>query len=60
MIFAIKTEIDIPDASAFEFMAEKTMYGGKLIGEGDTLLSLPVKTRRRFQESPGSHDRRPA
>jgi hypothetical protein len=38
MAFAIKVEIRDIRAKTFEFTAQKTMYGGKLIGEGDTLF----------------------
>ena len=34
--FAIKAEVIDPRASTFTFAAQKTMYGGKLIAEGDT------------------------
>lgn len=37
MIFAIKTEIAEPRAKTFTFTAQKTMYGGKTIAEGDTI-----------------------
>lgn len=37
MIFAIKTDIAEPRARTFTFTAQKTMYGGKTIAEGDTL-----------------------
>ena len=38
MIFAIKAEIRDPRAKAFAFSAQKTMYGGKQIAEGDTVF----------------------
>ena len=38
MAFAIKAGIDDPRAKAFSFTAQKTMYGGKLIAEGDTVF----------------------
>ena len=38
MAFAIKAEIVDPRARTFAFTAQKTMYGGKLIGEGDTIF----------------------
>jgi hypothetical protein len=38
MAFAIKTEIDDPRAEAFTFTAQKTMYGGKHVAEGDTIF----------------------
>jgi hypothetical protein len=37
MPFAIKAEVRDPRASAFVFSAQKTMYGGKHIAEGDTI-----------------------
>ena len=37
-MFAIKTEINNPSAKWFEFRAQKTMYGGKGIGEGDEIF----------------------
>jgi hypothetical protein len=38
MAFAIKAEIDDPQARAFTFTAQKTMYGGKHVAAGDTLF----------------------
>jgi len=38
MAFAIKAEIPDPRAPAFSFVAQKTMYGGKHIAEGDTVF----------------------
>ena len=38
MAFAIKAEIDDPQARAFTFSAQKTMYGGKHVAAGDTLF----------------------
>jgi hypothetical protein len=35
--YAIKTEISDVRAKTFEFVAQKTMYGGKRIAEGDLL-----------------------
>lgn len=37
MAFAIKAEIRDPRAKMFTFTAQKTMYGGKHIAEGDTV-----------------------
>ena len=37
MKFAIKARIDDPQAQAFSFAAQKTMYGGRHIAEGDTI-----------------------
>jgi len=36
--YAIKAEIVDPRARTFEFTAQKTMYGGKLIAAGDTVF----------------------
>lgn len=38
MAYAIKAEIRDPRASAFAFTAQKTMYGGRNIAEGDTIF----------------------
>ena len=38
MAFAIKAGIGDPRASTFTFTAQKTMYGGKHIAEGDTIF----------------------
>jgi hypothetical protein len=38
MVFAIKAEVADPRARSFAFTAEKTMYGGKLIAEGDAVF----------------------
>lgn len=38
MAFAIKSEIRDPRAKTFVFAAQKTMYGGKHIAEGDTVF----------------------
>jgi len=38
MAFAIKAEIPDPRVKAFSFVAQKTMYGGKHIAEGDTVF----------------------
>ena len=38
MTFAIKAEIRDPQSRMFAFTAQKTMYGGKQIGEGDTVF----------------------
>jgi hypothetical protein len=37
-VFAIKAEVVDPRARMFAFTAHKTMYGGKLITEGDTVF----------------------
>jgi hypothetical protein len=36
--FAIKAEVADPSAESFAFPAQKTMYGGKHIGKGDTIF----------------------
>jgi hypothetical protein len=38
MVFAIKAEVRDPRAKTFAFQAQKTMYGGKHIAEGDTVF----------------------
>ena len=38
MAFVIKAEIGDPRAKTFAFTAQKTMYGGKRIAEGDTVF----------------------
>ena len=38
MAFAIKAEVRDPRAKTFAFVAQKTMYGGKHIAEGDTIF----------------------
>ena len=38
MAFAIKAEVYDPRAKTFAFAAQKTMYGGKHIAEGDTVF----------------------
>jgi hypothetical protein len=38
MAYAIKVEIKDPQAETFVFAAQKTMYGGKHIAEGDTVF----------------------
>ncbi len=38
MAFAIKAEVGDPRAKTFRFSAQKTMYGGKHIAEGDTVF----------------------
>ena len=38
MVFAIKAEVPDPRAKTFAFTAQKTMYGGKHIAEGDTVF----------------------
>jgi hypothetical protein len=38
MAYAIKAEVVDPRARTFEFTAQKTMYGGRLIAAGDTIF----------------------
>jgi hypothetical protein len=38
MMFAIKAEVSDPQAKTFAFAAQKTMYGGKHIAEGDKVF----------------------
>lgn len=38
MAYAIKTEITDPKLKTFTFSAQKTMYGGKRIAEGDAIF----------------------
>lgn len=38
MIFAIKAEVTDPLSETFAFSAQKTMYGGKHIAQGDTIF----------------------
>ena len=38
MAFAIKAEVRDPRTKTFAFIAQKTMYGGKHIAEGDTVF----------------------
>src|ERR1700726_4586378 len=38
MVFAIKAEVCDPLAKTFAFIAQKTMYGGKHIAQGDTVF----------------------
>ena len=37
MAFVLKAEVREPQARSFAFAAQKTMYGGKQIAEGDTV-----------------------
>jgi hypothetical protein len=38
MVYAIKAEIVDPRERTFTFTAHKTMHGGRLIAEGDTVF----------------------
>jgi hypothetical protein len=44
MAFVIKAEISDPWARTFTFTAQKTMYGGKHIAEGDTVFLFASET----------------
>jgi hypothetical protein len=44
MMFAIKAEVDDPRAETFVFRAQKTMYGGRHIAEGDTIFIISSET----------------
>jgi hypothetical protein len=45
MAYAIKAEVVDPRARTFTFTAYKTMYGGKLIAEGDTVFVFASETQ---------------
>jgi hypothetical protein len=38
MTFAIKVHVRDPQAKTFDFVAQKTMYGGKHVAAGDTIF----------------------
>jgi hypothetical protein len=42
--YVIKTEILDPKAARFDFVAQKTMYGGKAIAVGDTVFVFASET----------------
>src|SRR4051812_16693976 len=44
MAYVIKAEISDPRAKIFTFAAQKTMYGGKHIAEGDTVFVFASET----------------
>ena len=46
MILAVKAAIDDPLARVFDFLAQKTMYGGKTIAPGDTVFVLASENER--------------
>ena len=46
MAFAIKAEVRDARATAFVFVAQKTMYGGKRIAAGDTIFVFASKNER--------------
>ena len=45
MAYAIKAEISEPRAKTFTFTAQKTMYGGKHIAEGDVVFVFASETQ---------------
>lgn len=45
-MFAIKAEISDPWAEEFAFSAQKTMYGGKRIAQGDTIFLFASENER--------------
>ena len=45
MAYAIKAEVADPRAKTLTFTAYKTMYGGKLIAEGDTVFVFASETQ---------------
>jgi hypothetical protein len=45
MVFAIKADITDATAKTFAFHAQKTMYGGKHIAEGDTVFVFASETQ---------------
>jgi hypothetical protein len=45
MPFAIKAEIADPKTKTFAFVAQKTMYGGKLIAKGDEIFVFASETQ---------------
>ena len=44
-MFAIKAEVIDTRAKTFAFREQKTMYGGKYISSGDSILSSQAKTK---------------
>lgn len=44
MAFAIKAQVGDPGAETFAFIAQKTMYGGKVIAAGDTVFIFASET----------------
>lgn len=44
MAYAIKADVRDPCAKTFTFTAQKTMYGGKLIAQGDTIFVFASET----------------
>ncbi len=45
MAYAIKAEISEPRAKTYTFTAQKTMYGGKHIAEGDVVFVFASETQ---------------
>lgn len=45
MAFAIKAEVSDPLAQTFSFAAQKTMYGGKHVAEGDQVFVFASETQ---------------
>lgn len=44
-MFAIKTEVPDITLNEYEFLNQKTMYGGKTIAAGDIIFCSPAKTK---------------
>jgi hypothetical protein len=59
MAFAIKAEVRDPRAKTFAFTAQKTMYGGKHIAEGDRVFVFASENEG-GQQTPHGLERRPA
>src|SRR5438093_12961927 len=47
MIFAIKAEVSNAWAETFAFSAQKTMYGGKHVAKGDTIVVFASENESR-------------
>jgi hypothetical protein len=45
MVYAIKAEIPDPHAETFAFVAQKTMYGGRHVAQGDTIFVFASETQ---------------
>ena len=45
MAYAIKAEVADPRVRTFTFVAHKTMYGGKMIAQGDTVFVFASETQ---------------
>jgi len=59
MAFSIKAAISDVKSASFAFTAQETMYGGKLIAEGDTVFNSRVRTRAGKVSSRAAWSRRP-